>query len=607
MTTSTLLPVAKPAQVRRAALNELRADKRSLALIVTLTALAAVAGLVGPRLLGDMVNAVQTRSGHSVVASVDRLALLTVVFTLVQIVLVRWAQYAATGYGERAAARIRERFLDRLLALPAAAVEHIPAGDLIARGTSDVTSVAASLRSLVPEVLVAAAQVVAIVVGVLVLNPTLGACSLGCLVVVSLVLRWYLRRTRPAYLSQGAATSAVADVLVTTAAGARTVDALSLQHRRKQAADAAIAESRRAGLATLRLRSVLYPTVDVSYIVPLASVLLIGAAMYHSGSVSLGTVIAATAYMRQLVAPMDVILLWIEPLQRSAASYARVEGLASITPSSSATATGPEHAGLAEHVERAERPGPTGRPEPPLSSDRIEVVDAHFAYPHGADVLHGVDLTIRPGERLALVGPSGAGKSTLGRLLAGIDRPHVGRVTVGGIPVADLPPELLRRQIVLVTQEQHVFRDTLRDNLLLADPAADDARVTAALEAVGASWLATLPDGLDTRLGDDAHRIDGAQAQQISLARVVLADPHTVVLDEATALLDPATARTTESALAAVLSGRTVIAIAHRLHTAHDADRIAVMAAGRITELGAHDDLVAANGTYAALWRAWHG
>ncbi|CAM5638278.1 ABC transporter ATP-binding protein [Streptomyces violaceorubidus] len=153
-----------------------------------------------------------------------------------------------------------------------------------------------------------------------------------------------------------------------------------------------------------------------------------------------------------------------------------------------------------------------------------------------------------------------------------------------------------------------MFLRSVRDNLLIAEPAATDEELWAALAAVGAEgWVRELPEGLGAELGAKGHSTDGSQAQQLALARVVLADPHTLILDEATALLDPTTARHTERALAAVLAGRTVIAIAHRLHTAHDADRVAVMEDGLLTELGTHDALVAAGAGDAALWGSWHG
>ncbi|MFE7541405.1 ABC transporter ATP-binding protein [Streptomyces platensis] len=590
------LPVADPATTRRAALRLIRRDGRAVTLMLALNALAAGAGLAGPWLLGRIVDTV--RSGGDV-QTVDRLALVILACGLAQLLLARYARYVGHRFGERTVARVREQYVDRALALPAAVVERAGTGDLTARGTSDVTSVARALRDAVPEVCVAAAQALFLLGAVVVLDPLLGLCGLGVFSGV-FVVRWYLRRAHGAYLAEGAATSALAELLAATATGARTVEALGLQERRTAASEQAVGHCRRTRTRTLFLRSVLLPAVDVAYVVPVVGVLLVGGALHGRGGISLGVVITAALYLRQLSDPLATILFWAEQLQSSGAAFARVEGLGQAPRTRTAPA--------------ALLPHPSAEPSPALpADDRIEVTAVHYAYGAGSgspagdrEVLHGVDLSVRPGERLAVVGPSGAGKSTLGRLLAGIDAPRHGSVTVGGVPVAALEPAALRRQVVLVTQEHHVFLGTLRDNLQIAAPGAGDAALRAALAAVGADWAAELPAGLDTELGAGGHRPDGSRSQQLALARVVLADPHTVILDEATALLDPRTARHTERALAAVLTGRTVIAIAHRLHTAHDADRVAVMEEGRLTELGTHDDLVAANGAYAALWHSWH-
>ena len=299
------------------------------------------------------------------------------------------------------------------------------------------------------------------------------------------------------------------------------------------------------------------------------------------GTISVGAATTVTLYVVQINDPIDRIVSWLDELQVGQTSLARLVGVS---------------------VVRDDRP--TEGPSP--TSERLVMRDVHYSYRAGHDVLKGVDLTIEPGERLAIVGPSGAGKSTIGRLLAGIDAPRTGTVNVGEVALASMPLTHLRRHVALVTQEHHIFIGTLRENLALAKPEATDDEIERALEAVDAlEWVAALPEGTATELGTTGYQVTPAQAQQLALARHVLSDPHTLVLDEATALLDPRAARHLERSLSAVLEGRTVIAIAHRLHTAHDADRVCVVIDGVVAELGTHDELVALDGEYAALWRSW--
>ncbi len=578
---SRMLPVADAAQVRRYAGTLFRRHPRALALALALHGSAAVAGLVAPRLLGNLVQAVQDGTTHT---TVDKVAVAIAVFVLAQSVLTRFARLVSFRLGERVLAELREDFVNRVLALPLSTVERAGTGDLLTRTSRDVDALARTVRSAVPETVIAMVTTVLTLIALALVGPLV---ALPCLIAVPILwvaTRWYLRRAPQAYLRENASYSEVNEGLAETVEGARTVEALRLLRHRTARTDRDIGRSYRAQRYTLWLRSIWFPAAEVSYVVPVAATLLLGGVFYLHGWASLGQVTAATLYVQQLIDPVDRLLSCLDELQVGGASLARLLGVSA--------------AGSDEPAVEAERP----------VSRELAATDVRYSYLDGRDVLHGIDLTVRTGERLAMVGPSGAGKSTLGRLLAGIHPPRTGSVTVGGTPLTGLPSDERRRQVALVTQEHHVFVGTVADNIALARPDATQAQIRAALRAVDAlDWVDALPSGLSTVVGSGGLALSPAQAQQLALARLVLADPHTLVLDEATSLIDPRAARHLERSLAAVLHGRTVIAIAHRLHTAHDADRVAVVSDGRITELGPHDELVAAGGEYAALWSSWHG
>ncbi|MFJ4667654.1 ABC transporter ATP-binding protein [Kitasatospora purpeofusca] len=591
------LPVATPREVRAYARRLALRHPGQLSFSLLLHALATAAGLVAPELLGGLVEDAGRGGG---VDGATGTALTIGAAVVAQAVLTRFALLASLRLSEKVLARLREEFVDRVLALPLATVERAGPGELITRTTRDIDVLAGAVQLAVPDTLVALAAVALTLGAVALTAPVLVLPCLVAVPVLWLSTSWYLRRARAGYLRANASYARLTGGLGETVDGARTVDALRLAGHRFARVNEDIAESYAAERRTLYLRGVYLPIADTGYVLPVVATLLIGGLLYLDGRVSLAAVTAATLYVQQIIGPVDRLLYWMDELQLGGASLARILGVHG--PASEAggvTASGASGAAAAA-------PGGPGGPGGPGAGKDIVLKGVSHAYREGRNVLHSVDLTIRAGERIAVVGPSGAGKSTLAGLLAGLHTPTAGSITIGGTATASFPVAELRRQVALVTQEHHVFRGTLRDNLLIARPDAGDHELERALKAVDAwDWAREL--GPDTEVGSGAAPLSPIQAQQLALARLVLSDPIAVVLDEATSLLDPRSARQLERALAAVLEGRAVVAVAHRLHTAHDADRVVVMEDGRITETGSHAQLVRQGGPYARLWRSWHG
>ncbi|MCT6777722.1 ABC transporter ATP-binding protein/permease [Streptomyces sp. CS7] len=588
-TGAELLPIATPARTRAALRTLIRPD-RGLALtgIGILVAATAVGLLVQP-LLGRIVDIVADgRPAGDLTLPVVLLVAVAVVQGLTTTLgLTRIARL-----GETVLARLRERFVERALNLPADRLERAGAGDLTARVTGDVARVAEAVRSALPEMARSVLAILLTLGALALLDVRFLLAALLAVPVQLLTARWYVRRALTLYADQRVANGAQQQQLLETIGGAVTVRGHRLE---EQHTERSAGRSRKAVDLTMRSVNLVlgfYGRLHIAEYIGLAAVLIAGFWLVRDGAVSIGTATAAALYFHSLFGPVNAALVLLDDAQSAAAGLARLVGVTDL-------AEQPEpEAGKPEAGKAAPASVPRQRIASPEAAVTVHAVS--HAYGPGRPVLHEVSLTLEPGEHVALVGTSGAGKSTLARIVAGVQQPTSGTVTA--------PAGTGEHPVVLVTQEVHVFTGTLAEDLRLARPDATDADLRTALSTVHAlDWAEALPDGLATVVGEGGHRLDPARAQQLALARLVLADPALAVLDEATAEAGSAGARVLERSAEAALAGRTALVVAHRLTQAVAADRVVVLEAGRVVESGPHDELRDADGPYAALWRAWSG
>ncbi len=537
--------------------------------------------LAGPALVRYAID--HGISKHSL-AALNTATIALVLLAVVKPFVVRAQTLLAATGGERYLASLRTAAFDKLQVLPLGFFEQERTGVLVSRLTSDVQALDEFLREALVEVVGSGLQILLTAIVLVFLSPKLALVSLVALPLL-LGSSWAFHHS--AGEAYHAIRDRVAETLTVLQEGLTGVRVVQSFRREQQTietyephSEAQIRAWRRASFVNIRL----FTMIPMAQTIALVTVLLVAATMYDHGEISTGTIAAFLLYLVQLFDPIARFSEWLGEFRQGLAALGKIVGL------------------MRTESAVAERPGAVELP----ATGAVELRDVTFGYAGGPPVVRGVSLRLDPGEHVALVGVTGAGKSTLAKLLTRQYDPQRGSVSLGGIDLRDGTLESLRHRIVMLPQEGHLFSGTIADNVRLAQPEASDEKVVRALDEIGAlTRFEALPDGIHTDVQTRGVRLSAGERQLVGIARVALADPAVIVLDEATSSLDPATEAAVEQALAAVVAGRTVIIIAHRLSTAERADRVVVMDNGRVVEVASHDDLVEQGERYARLWASW--
>ncbi len=575
----------------RALLGDLlRPHRKTVALITTMILAANLAGLAGPWLVGIGIDKIP-----ALIATKDPVPIIIVVIEfLIAVGTQAWASSRFISWigrmGGQVVFELRRRLFWHFQALPVAFHERYTSGRVISRQVSDVDSISELFDEGLDSLVSAAFSMIFVGTGMLLLDWPLALAVMVGFLPLTWLSAWFRRESAVTYRRTRETIALVIVHFVETFNGIRAVQTFRREPRNEEIFGELNSAFARATMRSMRLVALYFPGVTLIGNLAVGVVLLYGGIRVIDHAMAIGVLVTFLLYLRRFFEPLQDVSQFYSTFQSAAAALEKISGV------------------LDEDPAVPEPANPVALPSQPAGAGpgrTLELTRIRFAY-RDAIVLPHLDLTIPAGEKVALVGATGAGKTTIARLMSRFYDPREGRVLLDGVDLRDVADEELRREVVLITQENFLFSATIAENIALGKPGATRDEITAAAQAVGASeFIAELPDGFDTEVGKRGGRLSAGQRQLISFARAFIAAPSVLLLDEATSLLDLPSERIVQQALQTVLAGRTAVIIAHRLSTVRIADRVLVLDHGEIIEDGTPEDLLISGGEYSELHQSW--
>ncbi|HET9873363.1 MAG TPA: ABC transporter ATP-binding protein [Propionibacteriaceae bacterium] len=488
--------------------------------------------------------------------------------------------------GQEVLLEIRRRLFRQFQRLDVQFHDRYTSGRVVSRLTSDIDAITELLAGGFDGLVTAVLTMLGVGVMLLVLDLRLGAVCLLCFPILLLLVRWFSRQSSVTYRAVRERSALVIVQLVETLTGIRAVQAYRREPRNQQIFADLADRYADANVRSFRLVAVFMPGIRMIGNITVGVVLLYGGHRVIDGNMTVGVLAAFLLYLRMFFEPMQEISQFYNTFQSASSALENASGVLEEQPT----------------VRQPDQPVKLAAANGEVRFDRVS-----FSYVEDRPVLPRLDLTIPPGQTVALVGTTGAGKTTIAKLIARFYDPTDGRVTLDGIDLRQLSDEDLRRAVVMVTQENFMFDGTVAENIAFGKPDATRAEIVSAATAVGAdAFIRAFPQGYDTDVAKRGARLSAGQRQLVAFARAFLADPTVLILDEATSSLDVPSERLVQRALGTILSERTSVIIAHRLSTVEIADRVLVLQHGQIIEDGTPRELMSRrDGHYAALHQAW--